>query len=88
MIQKKGNWFVYMLECCNGKIYTGITTDLNRRFMQHLQGRGAKFTQRNKPSHILAFTTCDTRSQASELEWQVKQLTATQKRALSAQWRG
>ena len=43
-------WFVYLLECQNGKIYTGITTDLNRRFDEHLKGTGA-----NPPVQMLAF---------------------------------
>lgn len=85
-MNKNGTWFVYMLECENGKIYTGITTNLEDRFKKHVAGRGAKFTQRNKPSHILAFTTCHNRSQASQLEWEVKQLTAVQKRALGLRW--
>ena len=42
-------WFVYLLECENGKIYTGITTDVTRRFDEHLKGTGAKFTRANLP---------------------------------------
>lgn len=49
------NWYVYLLECQNGKIYTGITTDVNRRFDEHLSGTGAKFTRANPPVQILAF---------------------------------
>jgi putative endonuclease len=86
MTQKNRDWFVYMLECYNGKIYTGITTNMEDRFKKHSEGKGAKFTQRNKPSHILAFTVCDNRSQASKLEWEVKQLTAQQKRCLGLHW--
>jgi putative endonuclease len=86
MTQKNSDWFVYMLECYNGKIYTGITTNVADRFKKHSEGKGAKFTQRNKPSHILAFTMCGNRSQASKLEWKVKQLTAQQKRCLGLRW--
>ena len=86
MNPKNSDWFVYMLECCNGKIYTGITTNMEDRFKKHVEGKGAKFTQRNTPSHILAFTVCENRSQASKLEWEVKQLTAEKKRALGIHW--
>ena len=79
-------WFVYLLECLNGKIYTGITTDVNKRFQKHQSGKGAKFTQSNPPSHIIAARQCDNRSQASKLEYQIKQLSPTQKRALGSEW--
>lgn len=79
-------WFVYLLECVNGKIYTGITTDVSKRFNTHLSGKGAKFTRSNPPSHIIAARQCDNRSEASKLEYQIKQLTPTQKRALGSEW--
>jgi putative endonuclease len=37
-------WFVYILECSDGTLYTGITTDINRRLNQHNTGKGAKYT--------------------------------------------
>jgi putative endonuclease len=61
-------WFVYLLECQNGKIYTGITTDVQRRFHEHLKGTGAKFTRANPPVQILAFKHCMSRSEASSME--------------------
>ncbi len=79
-------WFVYLLECLNGKIYTGITTDIEARFSKHLSGKGAKFTKSNPPSHIIAARQCDNRSVASKLEYQIKQLTPIQKRALGLTW--
>jgi putative endonuclease len=61
-------WFVYLLECQNSKIYTGITTDVTRRFDEHLSGTGAKFTRVNLPVQILSFKPCMTRSEASSME--------------------
>ena len=58
-------WFVYLLECLNGKIYTGITTNVEARFNKHLSGKGAKFTKMNPPSHIIATQQCENRSEAS-----------------------
>lgn len=79
-------WFVYLLECGNGKLYCGITTDLAARFRKHVAGTGAKFTRANRPSQIIAARLCQNRSEASKLEWSVKRLRAEQKRALALQW--
>ncbi len=80
------SWFVYLLECLNGKIYTGITTDVEARFKKHLTGKGAKFTKMNPPLHIIGIKSCANRSEASKLEYQIKQLSALKKRALSLDW--
>ena len=79
-------WFVYLLQCQNGKIYTGITTDVNRRFEEHLSGTGAKFTRSNPPLQILAFKPCISRSEASSIEYHVKGLKPLQKRELAVIW--
>lgn len=79
-------WFVYILECENGRLYTGITTDLGRRYREHATGRGAAFTRMNKPRRILAFTSCANRSEASRLEARIKKLPAADKRVLGASW--
>jgi predicted GIY-YIG superfamily endonuclease len=79
-------WFVYLLECVNGKIYTGITTDVQRRFDEHLKATGAKFTRANPPSHIITIKQYDNRSEASKLEYQIKQLKPVQKMALGSTW--
>lgn len=79
-------WCVYLLECRNGKIYTGIATDVEARFNKHLAGKGAKFTKMNPPAHLIASTLCENRSAASKLEYQIKQLTPAKKRALGVVW--
>ena len=79
-------WFVYLLECLNGKIYTGITTNVEARFNKHLTGKGAKFTKMNPPSHIMATQQCENHSEAIKLEYQIKQLSPAKKRALGLIW--
>lgn len=79
-------WFVYLLECQNGKIYTGITTDVQRRFHEHLKGTGAKFTRANPPVQILAFKHCMSRSEASSMEYHVKRLKPSEKKELAVIW--
>ena len=82
----KDMWFVYLLECADGRLYTGITTDLARRFQQHVSGKGAKFTAANKPTRMLASKPCKNRSEASKLEAAMKKLKPLQKRAVAAKW--
>jgi putative endonuclease len=79
-------WFVYLLECSNGRVYTGITTDIERRFQKHSAKKGAIFTRMNTPLRIIASQMCANRSEASKVEYKVKKLTATQKRRLALQW--
>ena len=79
-------WFVYLLLCRNGRLYTGITVDLAARFEQHRSGKGAMFTRINPPERLLAATPCDGRSEALRLEARIKRLAPPEKRALAAGW--
>lgn len=45
------DWYVYMLRCADGSLYTGIAADVERRFEEHKSGRGAKYTR----SHLLVY---------------------------------
>ena len=86
MNKPNGAWFVYLLECADGRIYCGITTDLEKRFNAHVSGKSAKFTRSNRPSHIIAAKPCESCSEASKLEGAVKRLTPAQKRATAKKW--
>jgi len=78
-------WFVYIIRCRNGKLYTGITTDIVRRFAEHTRGgRGAKYTRANPPEAIVYREQCRDRSAASIREAQIKKLTRPQKLQLIA----
>ena len=79
-------WFVYLLECVNGRLYTGITPDLEERFRKHATGKGAMFTRINKPLRMIAAIPCADRSEASKLERLMKGLEPGQKRFMAQQW--
>ena len=75
-------WFLYLLECTDGSIYTGITTDVDKRYAAHLSGKGARYTRSHPPQQVLAVFEFEDRSAASKAEHAMKQLSASRKRAL------
>lgn len=79
-------WYVYLIECRGGRLYTGITPDLQARFDKHVAGKGALFTRLNRPERMIAAKLCDSASAAARLEHQLKGLTATQKRYMASLW--
>ena len=79
-------WYLYLLECQNGRLYSGITTDLAARFDKHVRGKGAMFTRLNPPRRIVAATEFANRAEASRAEYRMKQLSPAQKRAAAAGW--
>ena len=80
------NWFVYLLECRNGSIYTGICINVAARYAQHASGKGARYTRAYPPLRLLATITCADRSAASRMEYRIKQLSAQAKRALAEKY--
>ena len=72
-------WYVYIIQADNKKLYTGITTDLMRRFEQHRSGKGAKFFRVSKPQKIVFYERQSTRSRAQVREAEIKQMTRRQK---------
>lgn len=80
-------WYTYILRCHDGSLYTGITTDLARRFAQHTGGKskaGAKYTASRRPVAYECAFLSPTRSTASRLEVRIKRLTREQKLQLIA----
>jgi putative endonuclease len=77
-------WFLYLIECDDGSLYTGIATDVEARFAAHLCGKGARYTRSRKPLRVLASFEMAGRSEASRAEYRVKRLSAHQKRELIA----
>ncbi|MEQ9023338.1 MAG: GIY-YIG nuclease family protein [Pseudomonadales bacterium] len=79
-------WFVYLIKSSDGLLYTGITTDVERRFREHqgLSGKnkGAKFFRGRSPVSIVYKETHKSRSQASRREAQIKKMSASAKQAL------
>ena len=78
-------WFVYLIECTDGCLYTGITVDLASRFEAHRQGTGARYMRLHPPLRMLAAEAHADRSAASKAEYRIKQLSSAEKRAYAAQ---
>ena len=74
-------WFVYLIQCADGSLYTGITVDVAARFQAHRQGKGARYTRSHPPLRVLATEAHPDRSAASRAEYRIKQLSAEAKRA-------
>jgi putative endonuclease len=72
-------WYIYILECSDGTLYTGITTDVNRRLSEHNSGKGAKYTRVRRPVVLRALFEAKNRSEASKEEYRIKQLNRTEK---------
>jgi DNA-binding protein HU-beta len=67
-------WHLYLLECADGSLYTGVTTDVERRFSEHLSGKGGRYTRSHKPVCLVASRPVGTRSQALRAELAIKRL--------------
>ena len=76
-------WQVYLLECCDGSFYCGITNDLSRRLLEHngLRRGGARYTRTRRPNVMRACLPCYNRPTAAKLEAKVKKLPKKQKLA-------
>ncbi|WP_456448653.1 GIY-YIG nuclease family protein [Thiolapillus sp.] len=77
-------WQLYIIRCSDDSLYTGITTDLERRFEQHLSGKGAKYFNGRKPLEIVYRESCADRAEASRREAVIKRLSRREKLALIA----
>ena len=78
-------YFVYMLRCRGDVYYTGLTTDIARRYRLHLSGKGAKFTRSHPPEAIAAAWHCGEKTAAAKVEYAIKKsLTRGQKETLIA----
>lgn len=66
-------WHLSLLRCRDGSYYAGITTDVDRRFRQHAQGRGARYTRAHPPECVLASRAYPDRASASRAEHALKQ---------------
>jgi putative endonuclease len=75
-------WFLYVIECEGGSLYTGISTDPQARFALHAAGKGARYTRSHPPLRLVFTEPHPDRSSASKAEYAFKQLTAAEKRRL------
>lgn len=80
--KKPADWTVYMILCSDRSLYTGITTDVNRRFAQHASGRGAKYFRGRSPQTLVYRETGHDRASASRREAAIKRMSVKEKRQL------
>jgi len=78
------DWYLYMIRVKDGSLYTGIATDVERRFAEHVEGgkKGSKYLRGRGPLKLVYRQKVGTRSQASKAEAQVKKLSKPQKEQL------
>jgi putative endonuclease len=81
-LQAAKRWYVYLILCRNGAVYTGIARDLAARYAQHVAGTGARYTRANPPRRLLAKFACLNQSEACRMEAAIKKRAATDKRVL------
>jgi putative endonuclease len=72
-------WWLYVLECQGGVLYTGIAKDVDARFEAHVKGIGAMFTRLNRPVRILGRAAVTTRGEALRMEYALKQASRADK---------
>lgn len=77
-------WFLYIIECSDGSLYTGIAVDVEARYAAHCQGTGARYTRSHPPLKLLGYETHPDRSSASKAEYRIKKLTPGEKRIYAA----
>jgi len=85
---KNKNWKVYIILCSDDSLYTGITTDIERRFNQHTHGSGAKYFRGRVPQRVIYLETGHDRSSASRREAEIKKLPRKEKLQLIDQGAG
>ena len=79
-------WYLYILRCKDGSLYTGITTDVSRRLEEHRRGKGAKYTRGRGPLELVYREVCGTHSQALKRELEVKAMKRERKEQLLIEW--
>lgn len=75
-------WFVYLIECTDGSLYTGIAVNVAERYAKHAAGKGARYTRSHPPQRLCAKIEYADRSEALKAEHAIKRLSPADKRAL------
>jgi putative endonuclease len=80
------DWFLYVVECADGTLYTGISTDVSRRVAEHNAGRGARYTASRRPVYLQAIWRFRSRKNAMRAEISFKRKNrAAKERAIAAE---
>lgn len=72
-------WFLYLIECIDGSIYTGIAIDVAARYTAHASGKGARYTRSHPPARLLGCIAYPDQSSALKAEYRIKQLKPAEK---------
>lgn len=81
-MENEKNHFVYMVECSDQTIYTGYTTDLERRLEFHNAGKGAKYTRGRLPVKLIYYENYESAGAGLKREYEIKKKTRKQKEEL------
>ena len=73
------NYYTYIVRCADETLYTGYTTDLERRVRMHNQGSGAKYTRARRPVELVYYECYETKQAAMATEYALKQLPRARK---------
>lgn len=74
-----GEWYVYIVNCRDNTLYTGMTAALAKRLQAHNSGKGAKYTRGRRPVRLVYYEPCDSRGEALRRESQLKRLKRDEK---------
>ncbi|MCJ8313932.1 MAG: GIY-YIG nuclease family protein [Saccharospirillaceae bacterium] len=86
MVQLNNTWWVYLVKCADDSLYCGVTIDTDRRVSEHNvdNKKGAKYTKTRRPVELVFRRKCESRKDACQQEYQIKQLTRKKKLSLVA----
>ena len=74
--------YTYMVRCRDGSLYTGYTTDIEKRIEAHNEGKGAKYTRSRRPVELVYYEEYPTKEEAMSREWHIKRMTRKKKEEL------
>jgi putative endonuclease len=78
------SYFVYILSCADGTLYTGITNDVGSRIADHNEGKGSKYVRSRKPASLVFTEACESKPAALRREIEIKKMTREKKLKLIA----
>ena len=79
-------WFVYIIRCTDGSLYTGCTNHIIRRWHQHCEGNGARYLRANPPEEMVYVEEATDQSAACKREYEIKQFSRREKEALISEF--
>lgn len=79
--------YTYIVECCDGTLYTGWTNDIEKRIKDHNAGKGAKYTRSRRPVVLVYLEIFETKEEAMKREYAIKRLSRIKKMELTEKYR-